>query len=49
MTATDVLGMLSSTETIDVIAETLQVHKVPIVVLDPVRCFLALNLIILMK
>ncbi|KAJ5882081.1 heme oxygenase-like multi-helical [Penicillium soppii] len=28
--------MLSSTETIDVIAETLQVHKVPIVVLDPV-------------
>ncbi|KAJ5787531.1 Phosphomethylpyrimidine kinase type-1 [Penicillium paradoxum] len=30
------LGMLSSAETIDVIAETLQVHKVPAIVLDPV-------------
>ncbi|KAJ5044936.1 trifunctional hydroxymethylpyrimidine kinase/phosphomethylpyrimidine kinase/thiaminase [Penicillium rubens] len=30
------LGMLSSAETIDVIAETLLAHKVPIVVLDPV-------------
>jgi hydroxymethylpyrimidine/phosphomethylpyrimidine kinase len=30
------LGMLSSAETIDVIAETLQAHKVPLVVLDPV-------------
>ena len=28
--------MLSSAETIDVIAETLQTHKVPVVVLDPV-------------
>ncbi|KAJ5333907.1 hypothetical protein MYU51_018297 [Penicillium brevicompactum] len=30
------LGMLSSAETIDVIAETLQYHKVPTIVLDPV-------------
>ncbi|KAJ6179605.1 hypothetical protein N7519_010066 [Penicillium mononematosum] len=30
------LGMLSSAETIDVIAETLLAHKVPMVVLDPV-------------
>ncbi|KAJ5569701.1 heme oxygenase-like multi-helical [Penicillium hispanicum] len=30
------LGMLSSAETIDVIAETLQVHRVPSIVLDPV-------------
>ncbi|KAG0157095.1 hypothetical protein PDIDSM_4279 [Penicillium digitatum] len=30
------LGMLSSAETIDVIAETLQAHKVPVIVLDPV-------------
>lgn len=30
------LGMLSSAETIDVIAETLQTHKVPAIVLDPV-------------
>ncbi|CAG8425233.1 unnamed protein product [Penicillium salamii] len=30
------LGMLSSAETIDVIAETLQAHHVPIIVLDPV-------------
>ncbi|CAG8028682.1 unnamed protein product [Penicillium nalgiovense] len=30
------LGMLSSAETIDVIAEILQAHKVPMVVLDPV-------------
>lgn len=29
-------GMLSSAETIDVIAETLHVHKVPSIVLDPV-------------
>ena len=28
--------MLSSAETIDVIAETLQTHKVPVIVLDPV-------------
>jgi Hydroxymethylpyrimidine/phosphomethylpyrimidine kinase len=32
----DFLGMLSSAETIDVIAETLQAHKVPVIVLDPV-------------
>ncbi|KAJ5112483.1 hypothetical protein N7532_000528 [Penicillium argentinense] len=30
------LGMLSSAETIDVIAETLQTHRVPAIVLDPV-------------
>ncbi|CAI7667732.1 unnamed protein product [Penicillium pancosmium] len=30
------LGMLSSAETIDVIAETLQAHKLPPIVLDPV-------------
>jgi hydroxymethylpyrimidine/phosphomethylpyrimidine kinase len=30
------IGMLSSAETIDVIAETLQTHKVPAIVLDPV-------------
>jgi hydroxymethylpyrimidine kinase/phosphomethylpyrimidine kinase len=30
------LGMLSSAETIDVIAETMQAHKVPVIVLDPV-------------
>ncbi|KAJ5133389.1 heme oxygenase-like multi-helical [Penicillium atrosanguineum] len=30
------LGMLSSAETIDVIAETLQTHRVPSIVLDPV-------------
>ncbi|KAJ5087518.1 heme oxygenase-like multi-helical [Penicillium angulare] len=30
------LGMLSSAETIDVIAETLQAHRVPSIVLDPV-------------
>jgi hydroxymethylpyrimidine/phosphomethylpyrimidine kinase len=29
--------MLSSAETIDVIAETLQAHKVPAIVLDPVN------------
>lgn len=29
-------GMLSSAETINVIAETLQAHKVPAIVLDPV-------------
>ena len=29
-------GMLSSTETIHVIADTLESHKVPAVVLDPV-------------
>lgn len=31
-----VTGMLSSAETIDVIAEALTVHQVPAVVLDPV-------------
>ena len=31
-----VLGMLSSTETIHVIADALESHKVPAVVLDPV-------------
>lgn len=31
-----VIGMLSSAETIDVIAEALTVHQVPAVVLDPV-------------
>ncbi|KAJ5724628.1 hypothetical protein N7493_006356 [Penicillium malachiteum] len=30
------LGMLSSAETIDIIAETLQTHQVPSIVLDPV-------------
>lgn len=29
-------GMLSSAETVDVIAETLQAHQVPAIVLDPV-------------
>lgn len=38
------LGMLSSAETIDVIAETLLAHKVPIVVLDPVCQCPVLNL-----
>lgn len=33
------LGMLSSTETIHVIAEALESHKVPAVVLDPVYIF----------
>jgi hydroxymethylpyrimidine/phosphomethylpyrimidine kinase len=32
-------GMLSSAETIDVIAETLQTHRVPSIVLDPVTRF----------
>lgn len=32
-------GMLSSAETIDVIAETLQTHRVPSIVLDPVIRF----------
>lgn len=30
------LGMLSSADTIDVIAETLQAYRVPSIVLDPV-------------
>lgn len=38
------LGMLSSAETIDVIAETLQAHKVPVIVLDPVHCIYPINL-----
>lgn len=33
--------MLSSAETIDVIAETLQAHKLPPIVLDPVTKFLS--------
>lgn len=33
------LGMLSSTETIHVIAEALESYKVPAVVLDPVYIF----------
>lgn len=37
-------GMLSSAETIDVIAETLQAHKVPVIVLDPVQCIHPFNL-----
>lgn len=32
--------MLSSAETIHIIAETLEMHKVPAIVLDPVRNFL---------
>lgn len=32
--------MLSSTETIHIIAETLEMHKVPTIVLDPVRAVL---------
>lgn len=36
--------MLSSAETIDVIAETLQAHKVPVIVLDPVHCIYPINL-----
>lgn len=33
------VGMLSSTETIHMIAETLETHKVPTIVLDPVCSF----------